>query len=81
MGKLPKFTLSHNDGKERWELENDKTDRVVKTFSTKERATKRGVLERAVGPNGGSVKIQLKSGRYEEERTYPGRLDPRSSKG
>jgi len=81
MGKLPKYTLEYNENKACWDLQNDKTDRAVKSFATKEKATKGGVLERAVGQNGGSVKIRLKSGRYEEERTYPGKLDPRSSKG
>ena len=81
MANLPKYTLTYNDDKERWDLENDKTNRVVKTFKTKEMATKGGVLEKAVGDGGGSVKIQLQNGRIEEERTYPGDKDPRQSKG
>ena len=81
MGKLPKFTLEHNEDIDRWDLTNDKTDRTVRTYDTKEQATKGGVLERAVGKEGGSVKIQLENGRFEEERTYPGSKDPRESKG
>ena len=81
MSNLPKFTLDYNEKKDRWDLTNDKTDRTVKTFSTKERATKGGVLERAVGENGGSVKIQKENGRFQEERTYPRSKDPSSSKG
>ena len=81
MGKLPKFTLDFNEKKDRWDLTNDTTDRVVKTFETKETATKGGVLERAVGPEGGSVKIQKENGRFQEERTYPGSKDPSKSKG
>jgi hypothetical protein len=80
MSKLPKFTLTHNDDKERWDLEHDKTGRVVKTFKTKEEATARGVLKKAIGGEG-SVKIQKENGRYQEERTYPSSEDPHGSKG
>lgn len=78
---LPKFTLEHNEKTQRWELERDKTGEVVRTFKTKEDATKAGVLERAVGPEGGSVKIQKQDGKFQEERTYPGSADPPESKG
>lgn len=81
MAKLTKFTLTYNEKKETWDLENDKTDRVVKRFSIKEDATTGGVLEKAVGENGGSVKIQKMDGKFQEERTYPGEADPRESKG
>jgi hypothetical protein len=81
MAKLPKYTLTHNERKDRWDLTNDKSDKVVKTFDTKAKATKGGVLERALGTSGGSVKIQKQNGRYQEERTYPGSADPKSSKG
>ncbi len=81
MSNLPKFTLEYNERKERWDLTNDKTDRTVKTFATKEKATKGGALEKALGDNGGSVKIQKENGVYQEERTYPGSRDPKESKG
>lgn len=81
MAKIPKFTLSHNEKKDRWDLTNDKSDKVVKSFGLKEKATKGGVLEKAVGSDGGSVKIQKVNGKFQEERTYPGDADPKSSKG
>jgi len=81
MSKLPKFTLDFNEGKERWDLTNDKTNRTIKTFKTKAEATKGGALEKAVGKDGGSVKIQKEKGKFQEERTYPGSKDPRDSKG
>jgi hypothetical protein len=62
-------------------LENDRTDKVVKTFATKSDATTGGALRRAVGRDGGSVKIQKQNGRFQEERTYPRGKDPRRSKG
>lgn len=55
--------------------------RTVSSFDTKEEATKGGVLKRAVGSDGGSVKIQKDNGRFQEERTYPGSKDPRRSRG
>ncbi len=78
---LPKFTLEHNEKKDRWDLQNDKTGKVIKTFEYKQDATAGGVLKKALGSNGGSVKIQKENGRYEEERTYPKSADPKSSKG
>ncbi len=81
MGNLPKYTLEYDENKEKWALENDKTDRTVKTFNTKEQATAGGVLKRVLGEEGGSVKIQKLNGRIEEERTFPRSKDPRESKG
>lgn len=81
MAKLPKYTLQYDEGKEKWELENDKSNRIIRNFDTKEQATKGGVLEDILGANGGSVKIQKENGRFQEERTYPGNKDPEQSKG
>jgi hypothetical protein len=81
MAKLPKFTLNKNEKTDRWDLTNDTTDKTVKTFPTKADATKGGALDKAVGAEGGSVKIQKENGRFQEERTYPGSRDPKSSKG
>jgi len=81
MAKLPKFTLEYNEKKETWDLESDKTNRVVKRFDTKEEATERGVLKEAIGREGGSVKIQKEDGKFQEERTFPRSADPKSSKG
>ena len=80
MSNLPKFTLEYNERKERWDLTNDKTDRTVKTFATKEKATKGGAL-RKPSETTQSVKIQKENGVYQEERTYPGSRDPKESKG
>lgn len=81
MTKLPKFTLEKNERRNEWTLTNDKTNRVVKAFENKTDATKGGALKRAVGSEGGSVKIQKENGRFQEERTYPRHRDPKSSKG
>ena len=81
MAKLPKFTLAHNEKMHNWQLENDQTDKVLKSFKTKAEATAGGVLEKAVGREGGSVKIQKIGGKYQEERTYPGSKDPPKSVG
>jgi hypothetical protein len=81
MAKLPKYTLSKNEKSDRWDLTQDKTDKTVRSFKTKGDATKGGVLEKAVGPEGGSVKIQKEKGRFQEERTYPRSRDPKKSPG
>ena len=80
MAKLPKYTLEHNERTDKWDLTKDKTNTMVKSFGTKGTATSGG-LRRAVGSEGGSVKIQKVNGRFQEERTYPRSKDPRSSKG
>ena len=80
MAKLPRYSLAHDEKKKRWVLKHEGTGQAVKTFATKAKATKGGVLEKAVGERARSasesamVKIQ-------EERTYPRSADPRSSKG
>lgn len=81
MPKLAKYTLGFDQKKARWTLKNDKTNRVEKTFTTKAKAMAGGALKRAVGREGGSVKIKKENGRLQEERTYPGSKDPRKSKG
>ena len=78
---FPKHTLDYNERRKRWELENDRTNRVVKRFIAKENALRSGVLKRAVGKKGASVKIQKVNGCYQEERTYPGSKDPSKLKG
>ena len=72
---------SEDEKKDDWAMRNDTANRVVKGFDTKQGATKGGVFESAVGASGGSVKTQKENGRYQEERTYPGNRDPKSSKG
>ena len=81
MARLRKFTLEFDEKKDKWTLENDKTNRTVKEFTTKEKATAGGVLKRVLGDEGGSVKIQKENGRIQEERTYPASRDPHQSKG
>lgn len=81
MARLPRYTLEKDERKDRWELQQDSNGKVVRTFDTKEEATARGVLKRAVGKEGGSVRIQKENGRFQEERTFPRSRDPRSSKG
>ena len=81
MSNLTKYTLSFNERRDRWALENDRTNKVVKTFDTKGDAISGGRLRKAVGTDGGSVKIQKQNGRFQEERTYPRKSDPRRSPG
>lgn len=81
MTKLPKFTLTHNEKRDRWDLTSDSSGRTVATFETKGAATKGGALQGVIGKAGGSVKIQKVNGRFQEERTYPGAADPKKSPG
>ena len=80
-GKISKYTLQYNEKKENWDPQKDGVNRVVRRYETKADATKGGVLEKAMGEDGGSVKIQKANGRFQEERTYPGNADPKSSQG
>ena len=76
---LRSFHLTKKGGK--WSLEQAGSDRPLRTFDRKADATKAGVLRKALGNEGGSVKIHTGKGRIQEERTYPRRKDPRSSRG
>lgn len=76
MARLPKFSLSHNEQRNKWELKREGTGEVIKRFKTKAAATKGGVLEKAVGKMG-SVRIRKRNGKIQEERTYPRSMDPR----
>lgn len=44
MARLRKFTLSFDQKKDDWKLQNDASNRVAKQFDTKEDATARNVL-------------------------------------
>ncbi|MDX2001361.1 MAG: DUF2188 domain-containing protein [Chitinophagales bacterium] len=81
MSKLRKTTLSHNGKNNMWELKDNGSSEVIKSFKTKADATTGGVLSKALGTEGGSVRIKKLDGTFEEERTFPGSADPRSSKG
>lgn len=80
MPKLPRYTLDHNEKRGGWNLENQ-AGRTVKYFETKADATAGGVLKKALGPDGGSVRIQKENGRFQEERTFPPSRDPKKSPG
>lgn len=79
MAKLPSYHLAKKG--EKWRLEKAGSDKAVRTFDRKADATKGGVLAKAVGKEGGSVKIHLEKGRIQEERTYPRSRDPKGSPG
>jgi hypothetical protein len=78
---LRKATLEYNEKKDVWSLTDDRTDRTLKNFDTKAEATAGGALKKALGTEGGSVKIQKENGRFQEERTFPRSADPKKSKG
>jgi hypothetical protein len=80
MAKLPRYSLAHDDKKKCWVLKHEGTGQSVKSFATKAKATKGGVLEKAVGGKG-TVRIRKRNGKIQEERTYPRSADPRGSKG
>ena len=73
MSPSRRLTLTYNLGDDTWELRDERSNRLVKSFLTKEAATRRGVLERALGRSGGSVVVRKKGGVFEEERRYPAR--------
>ena len=75
MRSIPRYTLTYHDAKGRWVLEEDGTGEICDEFDTKDEAIGGG-LARAIGSEGGSVKIKDRGGRFEEERTYPRTADP-----
>ncbi|MBK9331665.1 MAG: DUF2188 domain-containing protein [Ignavibacteria bacterium] len=77
MAKLTKYTLDFNEKKDQWDLTNDKTNKVVKSFDTKDKATAGGILRKAVGNDGGSVKIQ-KTDVFKRSEHMPKSSDPKN---
>jgi hypothetical protein len=68
-----RLTLSHNVETDKWDLTDERTRRLIKAFKTKTDATRRGVLEKEIGSEGGTVVIRKKGGVFEEERRFFGR--------
>lgn len=81
MSKLKKYTLEHNQKTSKWDLTENSTGGVLKSFAKKENATAGGVLKNLVSSEGSSVRIRKTNGQIQEERTYPRAKDPRRSKG
>ncbi len=67
------LSLNYNVETDTWDLRDERSNRLIKSFLTKEAATRRGVLEKFVGPEGGSVVIRKKGGVYGEQRNFRGR--------
>jgi uncharacterized protein DUF2188 len=68
-----RLSLSYNVETDTWDLTDERTSKLVKSFLTKEAATRKGVLESHLGKQGGSVVIRKRGGVFEEERRYAGR--------
>ena len=76
---IDKYTLHKDQKSDKWRLEKEGSDRAKRTFDTKRDALKN--LSKAVGPNGGSVRIRKVDNTIQEERTYPRSKDPKRSPG
>lgn len=66
-----KYSLRFDDLREKWILKNDMSEKIVRIFDTKEDATRAGALRKALGRQGGTVKVRKSNGVLEEERTFP----------
>jgi hypothetical protein len=73
MASPRRFSLNYNTQTEKWELRNEQNARLLRSYWSKEAATRAGVLEREIGSEGGSVVIRKKGGVFEEERRFGGR--------
>ena len=74
MERLPEFTLTYDPNRQAWVLRRDGRHVTVSSFKTKRAALRGGVLGNAVGRDGGTVKIQMQDGRFQEQRIYPPRI-------
>ncbi len=81
MATLRALTLGYNEDRRRWDLTDDASDRVVRSFATKRGATQEGVFDRMFNTKPASIRIETQHGRIQEERTYPRSRDPKRSKG
>ena len=81
MATLRTLTLGYNEDRKRWDLTDDASNRVVRSFATKQGATREGVLSRMFRTKPASIRIETQHGRFQEERTYPRSRDPKRYKG
>ena len=58
MPNPPKYTVSHDEKRSDWALSEDGSGKVKSRFENKAEALTGGALRKAVGPTGGSLKIQ-----------------------
>ena len=65
-----KYTLRFDNDKNKWVLKHDATEKVIRTFKSKEDGTRAGVLRKALGQQGGTVTIRTRTGVLDEERNF-----------
>jgi len=66
-----KFTLRFDESKAIWVLKHDDTEKIVRTFKSKEDGSRAGILRKTLGQRGGIVVLRTKSGVFDEERVFP----------
>jgi hypothetical protein len=66
-----KFTLRFDQTKSSWVLKHDDSERVLRTFKSKEEGSRAGILRKTLGKTGGIVVLRTKSGVFDEERVFP----------
>lgn len=66
-----KFTLRFDDTKASWVLKHDDTEKIVRTFKSKEEGSRAGILRKTLGQRGGIVVLRTKTGVFDEERVFP----------
>jgi hypothetical protein len=79
MPDLRSYSLIYWERRDIWILEDDHNGRQVKSFPTKGHALSGDALQRAVGPRGGIVKIQWRTGWVQEQRICLPARAPRTS--
>jgi hypothetical protein len=66
-----KFTLRFDESKSSWVLKHDDTEKIVRTFKSKEEGSRAGVLRKTLGQMGGIVVLRTRTGVFDEERVFP----------
>lgn len=66
-----KFTLRFDKSKAIWVLQHEDSEKVIRTFKSKEDGCRAGVLRKTLGYEGGIVVLRTKAGIFVEERVFP----------
>lgn len=74
---MDNYDVKYKDGK--WKFQKQGSEAAIKMADTK--AELMNFMKKFMSDKRGSVKIHKKNGKYQEERTYPRKADPRKSKG
>lgn len=72
---MKQYKFYYNLRKGKWQLVQLPDDTVLYNFPRKSAATRRGILRKILGPEGGDVQIYKMNGEYERTQIYTWKVE------